>query len=234
MNRPLLDDRSLEWSETVANCLMNRERELTGTNSYTADLGLNPLEFLQQRLEQQQRVSWLDLCCGTGRALLQAGEYVASCGDAGRVTIHGVDLVEMFAPRPGSLPHVSLEVASLHQWQPSQSYELVTCVHGLHYIGDKLGLVARAASWLEPAGVLLAHLDLGNLGRTDVEWTAAAIEQELHQQGLEYDTQRRLVSCHGHRTVTFSCEYAGADDRAGPNFTGQPAVTSWYAPRVGD
>ena len=38
--------------------------------------------------------------------------------------------------------------ASLATWRPERAYDLITCVHGLHYIGDKLGLVARAASWL--------------------------------------------------------------------------------------
>jgi hypothetical protein len=39
MSRPLLHDPELEYSPTVANCRMNREREIRGGNSYAADFG---------------------------------------------------------------------------------------------------------------------------------------------------------------------------------------------------
>src|SRR5689334_4762791 len=39
----LLDDAALELSAVVANCAMNRERQLAGVNSYTRELGFNPL-----------------------------------------------------------------------------------------------------------------------------------------------------------------------------------------------
>jgi hypothetical protein len=35
-------------------------------------------------------------------------------------------------------------------------YDLITCVHGLHYAGDKLAALARAASWLTPGGLISA------------------------------------------------------------------------------
>ncbi|MCA9115666.1 MAG: class I SAM-dependent methyltransferase [Planctomycetaceae bacterium] len=228
MSRPLLDDQVLEWSETVANCRMNRERELCGTNGYTAELPWNPLDLLEQRLGEEPAVSWLDLCCGTGRALLQAGASVASSGLAGRVTIHGIDLVDQFAVPATPLPHVRLECASLHRWEPEQAYDLITCVHGLHYIGDKLDLIARAVSWLKPEGRFVAHLDLRNLAGRHGDWTPAANQQKLREQGLQYDVGTRLVSARGRCRVRFPFRYAGADDQAGPNFTGQPAVTSWY------
>lgn len=228
MSRPLLADEVLEWSETVASCRMNRERELCGTNGYTAELPWNPLDFLQQRLAEESAVSWLDLCCGTGRALVQAGESVASSDLAGRVTIHGIDLVDQFARPNVPLPHVRLECASLHRWEPQQAYDLITCVHGLHYIGDKLGLVARAVSWLKPTGRFVAHLDLRNLAACDEGWTPAVWKSKLQEQGLEYDPKSRLLSGSGNCRVSFPFRYAGADDQAGPNFTGQPAVTPWY------
>ncbi|MFI9614412.1 hypothetical protein ACIHCM_22575 [Streptomyces sp. NPDC052023] len=31
-------------------------------------------------------------------------------------------------------------------------------MHGLHYVGDQLGLLARAASWLVPDGLLIGAL----------------------------------------------------------------------------
>jgi hypothetical protein len=42
----LLDDDRLTASAVVANCAMNRERQLTGVNSYTRELGFNPVDVL--------------------------------------------------------------------------------------------------------------------------------------------------------------------------------------------
>jgi hypothetical protein len=46
----LLDDETLERSAVVANCRMNRERSLVGSNGYDKELGLNPLDFLRGRV----------------------------------------------------------------------------------------------------------------------------------------------------------------------------------------
>ena len=43
MRRDLLDDARLEASWQVANNSMNRERGLRGENSYTQELGFDPL-----------------------------------------------------------------------------------------------------------------------------------------------------------------------------------------------
>jgi hypothetical protein len=64
----LLDDETLERSAIVANCRMNRERALVGSNGYDKELGLNPLDLLRERSASGRRAAWLDLCCGTGRA----------------------------------------------------------------------------------------------------------------------------------------------------------------------
>jgi SAM-dependent methyltransferase len=127
----------------VANCAMNRERQLAGVNSYTRELGFNPLTFLTSRLDAQPpplTAGWLDLCCGTGRALVQAGAQLASTG---------VDLAGMFDPVPASAP-VRLVTATVLAWEPGQAFDLITCVHGLHYVGDKLAVLALAATWLTP------------------------------------------------------------------------------------
>jgi len=49
----LLSDAELERSAVVANCAMNRERQLSGVNSYARELGFDPLEFLTSRLADQ-------------------------------------------------------------------------------------------------------------------------------------------------------------------------------------
>lgn len=72
----LLDSGALERSEIVANACMNRERNLSGANSYETDLGRAPLDFLMKALQKQEEATWLDLCCGIGRSLLQAAEAI--------------------------------------------------------------------------------------------------------------------------------------------------------------
>ena len=204
----LLDDARLEASSVVANNAMNQTRQLAGVNSYAKELGFNPVDRLPPG------GAWLDLCCGSGRALLDARSVLPPS-----VTLVGVDLVDYFdPPRPG----VDLVCASVATWTPDRSFDLVTCVHGLHYVGDKLGLLARAASWLTADGLLVADLDLANVVAPR---PAAPV---LRRASFRYDARRRRVLCRGRREVTWPFEYAGADDRAGPNYTGQPGVNSHY------
>jgi trans-aconitate methyltransferase len=124
----LVDDGALEQSSVVANCAMNRDRRLAG---YGRELGVDIAETIRDRLRQRaDTVRWLDLCCGSGKALQECARLV----DDPRLRITGVDLVDFFAgPRH---PGVQLEVASVTAWTPSRELDLVTCVHGLHYVGD--------------------------------------------------------------------------------------------------
>ena len=48
----LIADALLEHSSVVANCAMNRERELTGSNGYGRELGFDVLVELRQRLRR--------------------------------------------------------------------------------------------------------------------------------------------------------------------------------------
>lgn len=144
---------------------MNRERQLAGVNSYVRELGFNPLQVVTAQVGGSGSAgagtaAWLDLCCGSGRALIQAARQVHQAGLAGRVILAGVDLVDAFDAVPGSVPGLELVCAPAAAWEPARSFDLITCVHGLHYIGDKLALLTRAAGWLMPAGRLVAHLDL--------------------------------------------------------------------------
>ena len=226
----LLTEEALEASAVVANCRMNRERGIVGRNSYTADLFLDPLEFLAEQLANNPTVAWLDLCCGTGRALIQAARHFQQTGIADRMTIHGIDLVEVFDPVPEDCAGLILESASLREWTAAMEYDLITCVHGLHYVGDKLGLIARAASWLKPEGLFLGHLDLNNIKLATGRRFGSQLGKHFRKVGLEYHRGRRLFLCRGKRQIEFPWKFAGADDTAGPNFTGQPAVDSYYSP----
>ncbi|MGV3723858.1 MAG: class I SAM-dependent methyltransferase [Actinomycetota bacterium] len=225
----MLDESSLANSEIVANSSMNRRRGLAGPNSYARDLHFDVPGFLRERLRERSRVAWLDLCCGSGRALIEAGRALP----ADRVEIMGVDLVPAFDPLPADVATVRFEAASLAAWNADRAYDLITCVHGLHYVGDKLGLVARALSWLKDDGHFLAHLDACNLRFHDPENAAGAPAgpaalKRLRGWGMSFDPRRRILRCVGSRRPTQPYEYVGADDAAGPNYTGQPAVASFY------
>ena len=63
----LLGDDELERSAVVANCRMNRERDLPGSNGYDRELGFDPLDFLKGRVAPGRAAAWLDLCCGIGQ-----------------------------------------------------------------------------------------------------------------------------------------------------------------------
>ena len=57
---------------------------------------------------------------------------------------------------------------------------------------------------------------------------SAEIIATLRDAGLDYSQRRRLLSGKGRRMLSFPLTYLGADDSAGPNYTGQPAVNSHY------
>ncbi|TCO55023.1 class I SAM-dependent methyltransferase [Actinocrispum wychmicini] len=156
--------------------------------------------------------NWLDLCCGSGRALLDAASVLDT-----RIT--GVDLVDFFAgPAPAT---VELVAAPVGTWRPARAYDLITCVHGLHYVGDKLGLLARAASWLTPDGLFVANFDVSSV-------KAPNVTKALRLAGFHYNARTRRIRLDGHAAVDLPFDYLGADDSAGPNYTGQPAVDSYY------
>ena len=227
-----LRDDELERSAIVANCRMNRERDLTGSNGYSREIGFDPLGFLRGRVARRRRASWLDLCCGTGKALIQAARLAGAEGMD--VEIVGVDLVGIFQRQdPGPTSPRFVE-ASLATWRPERQFDLITCVHGLHYVGDKLGLVARAASWLVEDGLLVANLDLKNFRFVDGREAGRKVVSHLRRAGMEYDRRRRLLICQGRKGGRSPYRYLGADDQAGPNYTGQPAVDSYYLPAALD
>ena len=215
----LLDETTLAASPVVANNAMNRKRGLDGANSYARDLGFSPKDFLQARLDANKIASWLDLCCGEGRALLDAAQAFSDTG----VQLVGVDLVDYFAPTPPGVLAPKFVVASLADWEPDERFDLITCVHGLHYVGDKLGLLSRMARWLAPGGRLVAYLDPSHVLGVDAR-------KLLRQAEFSHDARRGLVTREESGEVQFPARFLGADDTIGPNATGQPAVGSHYAP----
>jgi SAM-dependent methyltransferase len=219
-----LNQQQLERSWVVANSRMNRQRGLTGVNSYEQELGFQPLEILRDCIARRGTASWLDLCCGEGRALIAADRELNS-GESIVLRGVGVDLTRHFAATE-TCRGVRFFAASLHSWQPDCRFDLITCVHGLHYVGDKLGLLQRASTWLEPNGKLVAHLDPANIHIDGVALDAKKLRAMLPSL-WQFDVRRSLLTA-SQPGVAFPAAYLGADDSAGPNFTGQDAVNSHY------
>ncbi|MGE0491554.1 MAG: trans-aconitate 2-methyltransferase [Vulcanimicrobiota bacterium] len=204
----LLSESELERRDVVANCSMNRER---GLASYVRELRFDPLGQLAAG------DCWLDLGCGQGRALREAAERRPD------LRLFGVDLV---LPEPS--PDVAFVAAAARHYRPRQRFGLITMVHSLHYVGDKLGLLERASQWLEERGRLVAHLDLANLRWPDGRRAGPWLVGQLRQGGWLYQARLRLLSRVGPAPFGPEVEFLGADPSAGPNFTGQAAVHSVY------
>jgi hypothetical protein len=148
-----------------------------------------------------------------------------------QVEIVGLDLVDHFVTGPFP-PSLRLVTASVVEWAPDGRFDLVTCVHGLHYVGDKLGVLARVASWLADDGLFVANFDARSVRRTDGTPAGRRLTAALRRQGFAYDSARRRISRRGCGQVRFPYRYLGADDQVGANYTGQPAVDSFYEPRT--
>lgn len=220
----LLSDEQLEATAVVANCRMNRERNLRGSNGYDRDLRFDPLAFLRDVALEHGNARWLDLCCGTGKALIEAATEIDT--EKLPIEIVGVDLVGMFDGHDAS--SLNLIEAPLSAWKPEprHKYDLITCVHGLHYVGDKLRLIKQSLSWLSPIGRFAANLDRDNLKLED--GADSDLIDGLRHAGLSYSALQKLLRSDGIRRIELPWNYLGADEEAGPNYTGQPAVNSWY------
>lgn len=199
------------------------------SQQYTRELGFNPLDRLTTSAGTADTVAgWLDLCCGTGRALAQAADQLRQAGRAEQVALVGVDLVDTFQPTAAPDTRLRLICADLTTWTPDRRFDLITCVHGLHYLGDKLAVLGRAAGWLTDNGHLVADLDLASIRLPDGQPAGRSLGTALRQAGFGYDARRHRITCTGHRTVALPYTYVGADDHAGPNYTNQPAVNAYY------
>ncbi|WP_160715259.1 class I SAM-dependent methyltransferase [Chitinophaga solisilvae] len=217
----LLTEAELIWSPVVANTRMNRSRQATGVNSYEKEFGFSPVSFLEQRLAAGAPVAWLDVCCGEGRALLQAADYFAARGLSDKLLLKGIDLL------PPADDRVIFETAAAVGWKPQETYDLITCSHGLHYLGDKLQVTATLLSVLKSAGCFAAHLDLHNI-RIAQDAGGKYLKQLFAASSIRYDARRKLLLCTGPQQLHTGLMFLGADDLSGPNYTGQEAVTSYY------
>ena len=137
---------------------------------------------------------------------------------------------DFFWPTPPDAPlRVERVVSSLRTFAPRRRFALVTCVHGLHYVGDKLGALVRMRSWLAPGGRIAAHLDLATVRIGNRPARAA----DLRALGLSYTPRRRLVTASGPGPgpgpdpAASAPRFVGAETGV-ETYTGQPGVLSHY------
>ena len=224
----MLSPDNLLSSPVVANATMNRGRGFSGVNSYERDLRFSLTDFLAERVRYRGQSLWYDACCGEGRALAEAGKQFAASEWGRRVQIIGVDLVEMFTPE--QTPNVSLIAADVAAFTLDRPADLITCVHGLHYLGDKLGFLRHTYAMLAPGGLLLAHLDPDNLrgaGAGGSVWRQAV--RHATRGGVTLDFKGhvlRAVRTEG--TLNFGLTFQGATVSEQPNYTGITVIDSWY------
>lgn len=225
----LLTDAQLETSAVVANNRMNRERALFGINSYQKELGIDLLAHLQSRAATEQTVRWIDICCGEANALRQAAEVLHTRDCWPQMHFEGLDLVGIFPPIPPVYAqNLHLKAGSVGDWQPQVQYDLVTCIHGVHYLGDKLGFIQKVLGQLKADGWFVFNLDFNNFKDAADRPMVAWWKQQCKQKGWRYDARRHLAHVSGRQDWAATWEYLGATDQAGPNYSGQAAVDSYY------
>jgi hypothetical protein len=222
----LLPEDKLIWSDVVANSRMNRQRNASGINSYEKELGFSTGEFLKQQINKSGFVRWADLCCGEGKALLQCASFLQQQNLQHKAMLKGIDLVNSFVSIPSHITCIHFGNCSLFDRHPQEKYNLVTCVHGIHYIGDKLDVLQKAFLALSDEAIFIANFDIRSVV-TSAEGTNY-IKNVFKQNKIEYNSRKKLLMGKGQKKLVFDLEYEGADDKAGPNYTGQPAVNSHY------
>lgn len=223
----LVENKELENSSIVANSLMNRERNLIGGNSYKKELRFEIVNYLQEKLLLNNKVSWLDICCGRGKALIETEKLLSEISENKKIKLVGIDLVNAFE-KYSKTEILELKEASINTWETKEEFDLITCVHGLHYIGDKLGVIKKAVSWLAKDAMFIANLDLNNLKFENGKCAGRSIISSLRTLSISYDSKNHLLSCKGKKDFSLNYHYIGADALAGPNYTGQSAVDSYY------
>jgi SAM-dependent methyltransferase len=221
----LLPEESLIWSPIVVNSRMNRERNSSGVNSYEQEFRFRPEEFLKTRIKESGYASWLDLCCGQGKALIQTSEYFRKLGLQEKVKLHGIDLVDTFPAVDKRITCLELESGSLTNWLPKATYDLITCVHGLHYLGDKLKVIEINIKALNPEGLFIANLDLNNIV---IQGEKSFLKDYFKKNGINYNSRFKIFKKIGPGNIKFDLKYLGADDEYGTNYTGQDSITSYY------
>ncbi|WP_156213062.1 hypothetical protein [Lentzea aerocolonigenes] len=74
----------------------------------------------------------------------------------------------------------------------------------------------------------MANFDVSSVRRADGTPFGRTLTKALRDAGFTYDNRHRRVGYTGSGRPRLPFTYLGADDKAGPNYTSQPAVHSCY------
>lgn len=224
----LKNKQKLEWSSIVANNSMNRKRIAKGINSYERDIQFDPIQFIEEKLVQKN-IHWIDLCCGEGNALIQVAKHFEANPKVNNLKISGIDLVDYFNDEVNEYKSlIDVQVLNLEYWKPTIKYDLITIVHGLHYVGDKLGLIKKAANALKEDGVLIANLDINHITIQNKKDSVNLLKKYFNKNSIQYNSKTKILKINGTTQINEEFKYIGANDEIGPNYTGQNAVESIY------
>jgi len=221
----LLTNEKVLKSEIVANSTMNRERGLSGVNSYGRELAFDIVPWLLSRARGHGSSYWLDACCGEGLALMDARRALDSSPEGINVSVVGVDLVGAIKSNHSE----NVVVGDVTAFDTGRQVDLITCVHGIHYLGDKLGAIRHFYSLLNPGGVLICNVDLTNIiidGTPSKSWRTVAgspnptVSFKKHILKVEKDVNS---------PIAFHLNYLGAAVSTAPNYTGIIVIDSFYS-----
>lgn len=221
-----LIEHELIWSPVVANCKMNRSRKATGVNSYEREFRFHIGQWLTEMIKQNGNAAWLDLCCGEANALIETEQYLVQTGNRDKALLMGIDMVLQHSIHKGST--IRLLETTLQEWEVTGSFDLITCSHGLHYVGDKLQTIIKACSALKPNGRFSAHLDMSHVRIRNSESPERYLKSWFKSNGFSYGSRSKILTAYSPVKINPALIYIGADDKAGPNYTGQEAVASYY------
>lgn len=224
----LLPENQLMWSSIVANSKMNRKRQASGINSYEQDFKFKPDAFIEQKLKENVKAAWLNLCCGEGNALIQAANYFRNKRLQQNITLTGIDLVDSFQSFDEKITCIHFKTGSVVEWIPDQSYDLISCCHGIHYLGDKIKVIKKALAVLNKDGLFISNLDLTDI-MIDGNSAKIFLINNFKKNGLDYNNRTKILKRSGPAEIDFDLLYLGADDTCGPNYSGQDAVSSHYS-----
>lgn len=226
----IIPEDELRNSPIVANCRMNRKRKLIGVNSYEKELKIDIEAYLLNRKrETGETVRWLDICCGEGNALIEFGHKLNENGQSEGIELVGIDLIDMFNSYPrDTITNLNLISSPLEAWEPSLSFDLITCIHGLHYLGDKLKMIQKIGLLLKPQGLFYGNLSLKNMLDETGKSLGKSLKEDWQKLGWVYQSRQKLLIMKDKKHWMYNWEYLGADDQAGPNYTGQEVVNSYY------
>jgi len=227
MDEKLKNDEELEWSSVVANNSMNRKRKAFGINSYEREIKLDPIKYLISKYKDD-KLNWIDLCCGEGNTIIQSAEFIRENGHENKVNLEGIDLVNYFSDYSDYEDLLELRQMNLNKWEPTKKYDLITIVHGLHYIGDKIALLQKLSNSLKSGGKFIGNLSLDNIKIVGIKDSDRMLKKIFRNSEILYNARSKIITLTNPFSILDNFEYLGANDNAGANYTGQEVVDSIY------